>query len=82
LPRADEPMAEYLNSDRYRKSIAELTFSDFQGQEEANYAYWRRLTPSQRIELHTIMVNSIYKDTLTRNTGNQVFEIVFTMKSI
>ncbi len=82
LPRVDEPMAEYVLSDRYRKSLSEITFSDFEGQEEANYFFWRHLTPSQRIELHTMMVNSIYKDTLPGNTGNQVFEIVFTVKSI
>lgn len=80
LPRVDEPMAEYLKSDRYRKSFSELTFSDFAGQEEANYAYWHHLTPSQRLELHTIMVTSLYKDTLLKNTANQIFEIVFTVK--
>ncbi|MEI6890018.1 MAG: hypothetical protein ACOYM0_07485 [Bacteroidales bacterium] len=82
FPGVDETMAEYLKSDRYRKSSSGITFSDFEGQEEANYAFWRRLTPSQRIELHTIMVNSIYKDASNRNTGNQTFEIVFTDKSI
>ena len=82
LPRVDELMEEYLKSDRYRKSLAEITFSDFEGQEEENYSYWRHLSPSQRIELHTIMVNSIYKDAFLRKTGNQIFEIVFTVKSV
>ncbi|MEI7724010.1 MAG: hypothetical protein WCK09_02845 [Bacteroidota bacterium] len=80
MPRVDEPMEEYLKSDRYRKSSEGITFSDFKGQEEANYTYWRHLTPAQRLELHTIMVKSIYKDKVIRNTGKQVFEIIFTVQ--
>jgi hypothetical protein len=82
LPGADEPMGEYLKSNKYHKSAAEITFSDFKGQEEANYAFWRQLTPSQRIELHTIMNNSIYNAAFHKNAGNENFELVFTIKSI
>ncbi|MEI6433639.1 MAG: hypothetical protein WCP32_02260 [Bacteroidota bacterium] len=81
LPRFDEPMSEYLKSERYRNSSKGLIFSDFEGQEEANYAFWRRLTPAQRLELHTIMVSSLYADKVVKNGGRQVFEIVFTVKS-
>jgi hypothetical protein len=82
LPRVDEPMAEYLKSDRYRKSTVDITFSDFEGQEEANYEFWRNLTPSQRLELHTIMVSSLYADAPVGNVGKQVQEIIFTAKTI
>ncbi len=79
MPKFDEPMEEFLKSDGYRKPSGEITFSDFQGQEESNYAYWRSLTPAQRLALHTIMVHSIYKDTVMRNSCNRGFEIVFTV---
>jgi hypothetical protein len=82
LPRVDESMAEYLKSERYRKSSQGIVFSDFEGQEEANYTYWRHLTPSQRLELHTIMVSSLYAGALIQNNDRQVFEIVFTVKTI
>jgi hypothetical protein len=78
MPRVDEPMGDYLLSERYRKSQAMLTFSDFEGQEEANYIFWRHLTPAQRLELHTIMVTSLYADESNINATNPVFEIVFT----
>ncbi len=82
LPRVDEPMAEYLKSDRYRKSTMDITFSDFEGQEEANYEFWRNLTPAQRLELHTLMVRSLYSDAPVGNVGKQVQEIIFTAKAI
>lgn len=82
LPRVDEPMTDYLKSDRYRKSSVDITFSDFEGQEEANYEFWRNLTPAQRLELHTIMVSSLYADVVTKNVEKQVHEIIFTGKSI
>jgi hypothetical protein len=78
LPRVDEPMEEYLKSDRYRQSSASITFSDFEGQEEANYAYWRHLTPSQRLELHTIMVSSVYRKNDSDPNNEQVLELIFT----
>ncbi len=81
LPRVDEPMSEYLKSDRYRKSSVGITFSDFEGQEEANYEFWRNLTPAQRLELHTIMVSSLYADAPVVNVGKHVREIIFTGKS-
>jgi hypothetical protein len=82
LPGLEEPMGEYLKSDRYRKLSAGIVFSDFKGQEEANYVFWRHLTPLQRIELHTIMVSSLYADLVKENVRNQVFDIVYTEKSI
>jgi hypothetical protein len=78
LPRVDEPMEEYLNTNRYKKSSSEITFSDFKGQEEANYIFWRHLTPTQRLELHTIMVTSLYSDEINRNPDGTFFEVKFT----
>jgi len=82
LPGVNEPMEEYLKSDRYRKSSAKISFSDFKGQEEANYAFWRHLTPSQRIELHTIMISSLYRDKTPDSDHEQDFELVFTTNPI
>lgn len=78
LPRIDEPMAEYLKSDRYRKASAGITFSEFEGQEEANYSFWRHLTPTQRFELHIIMISNLYADELNKNFHSSPIEIVFT----
>jgi hypothetical protein len=80
LPRVDEPMEEYLKTDRYRKTSSVITFSDFKGQEEANYAFWRHLTPAQRLELHTIMVTSMFADEIRNRQNRSSFEIVFTEK--
>ena len=71
-------MVEYLASERYKRSRAAITFSDFDGQEEANYAFWRRLTPVQRLELHTIMVKSLYADEIMVNADRPDLEIIFT----
>lgn len=78
MPHADEPMEEYLKSDRYRKSSCGIVFLDFTGQEEANYAFWRHLTPAQRLELHTIMVSSMYSDIVKLNPDQSPLEIVFS----
>ncbi|MFH1936279.1 MAG: hypothetical protein ABIK52_01795 [Bacteroidota bacterium] len=59
MPRVDEPLEEYFRTDRYRKYSTILTFSDPGGMEEANYRFWRGLTPRQRLELHRIMVDSL-----------------------
>ncbi len=80
LPRGDEQIEEYLKTDRYRKTSSGITFSDFKGQEEANYAFWRHLTPAQRLELHTIMVTSMYADEIRNRQNRSSFEIVFTEK--
>jgi len=80
LPRVDEPMGEYLVSERYRRSRKAITFSDFGGQEESNYAFWRHLTPVQRLELHTIMVTSLYADEILKNADRLDLEIIFTEK--
>jgi len=82
LPGVNEPMEEYLKSDRYLKSSAKIRFSDFKGQEEENYAFWRHLTSSQRIQLHTIMISSLYRDKEPDNDPEQTFELIFTTKSI
>jgi len=78
MPRAEEPMEEYLKSERYRKLSTGIVFSDFTGQEEANYAFWRQLTPAQRLELHTIMVSTLYADTIKMNPDQSPLEIIFT----
>ena len=78
MPRAEEPMEDYLKSDRYRRSFTSITFSDFKGQEETNYAFWRHLTPSQRLELHTIMVKSLYSDMSKKHTDIASLNIIFT----
>jgi len=82
LPRADEPLGEYLQSDRYKKSAGVIFFSDFEEQEEANYAFWRHLTPSQRLELHKIMLESIYSSANVKNNFSEPLEIVFTHESL
>ena len=79
LPRVGEPMAEYLMTNRYRESASEITFSNFRGQEETNYMFWRHLTPSQRLELHTIMTASLYVHELEKNTDKHIFEIEFNV---
>jgi hypothetical protein len=81
MPRADEPLGEYLQSDRYKKSAGVIFFSNFEEQEEANYAFWRRLTPFQRLELHKIMLDSIYASVLVKNNFNEPLDIVFTQES-
>lgn len=78
MPRVEEPMEEYLKSDRYKRASTNITFSDFKGQEETNYAFWRHLTPSQRLQLHTIMVTSLYSDISKKYTDNASLNIVFT----
>jgi hypothetical protein len=78
LPRVDEPIEEYLKTDRCRKTSSLITFSDFKGQEESNYIFWRHLTPSQRLELHTIMVTSMYANEPNTKHDKPFFEIVFT----
>jgi len=78
MPRAEEPMEEYLKSERYRESSTDIVFSDYKGQEEANYAFWRHLTPAQRLELHTIMVSTLYADTMKMNPDQSPLEIVFS----
>lgn len=78
MPRVEEPMEEYLKSDRYKRASTNIIFSDFKGQEETNYAFWRHLTPSQRLQLHTIMVKSLYADVKTQNTDNNSLKIVFS----
>ena len=78
LPRVDEPMEEYLKTDRYRKPSSMITFSDFKSQEESNYFFWRHLTPAQRLQLHTIMVTSIYAAEISNRQDKPSYEIVFT----
>lgn len=80
MPGVEEPIEEYLKSERYRESSSTLTFSDFKGQEEANYAFWRHLTPVQRLELHRIMVSSLYADGVKKDADNTPLEIVFSDK--
>jgi hypothetical protein len=77
LPRIDEPMEDYLTSERYRRSATAIIFSDFNGQEETNYFFWRHLTPIQRLELHTIEVASLYAAEINKNADKCIFEIVF-----
>jgi len=78
LPRVDEPMEEYLRSDRYRQHSTIITFSDFKGQEEENYMFWRSLTPRQRLELHFLMVKAIYPHELEKSSDIDLKDIVFT----
>jgi hypothetical protein len=80
MPRAEESMAEYIKSDRSLKSSASIFFSDYKGQEETNYAFWRHLTPAQRLELHTIMVTSLYADVKQKSTDNTPLKIIFSDK--
>ena len=80
MPRAEEPMEMYMKSDRYRKSSAVITFSDFKGQEEANYFFWRHFSPAQRLELHTIMVTSLYADVMQKSIENTTQDIIFSDK--
>ena len=79
MPKVNEPMEEYLRSDRFRSQTSTITFSDFKGQEEANYNFWRMLTPKQRLELHQIMIASLYQDH-EKNDGNNHSsnELIFT----
>jgi hypothetical protein len=77
LPRVDEPMIEYLQSGRYRNSSPGIVFSDFKGQEEANYAFWRNLSNAQRLELHTIMSNSLYKNLWATKPEKVIYDIIF-----
>lgn len=79
MPRVDEPMEEYLRSDRYGNYSTILTFSDLESLEEANYRFWRSLTPRQRLELHRIMVDSLYQEKLKNNSDNPSNkELIFT----
>ncbi|MBL7113972.1 MAG: hypothetical protein ISS19_18685 [Bacteroidales bacterium] len=78
LPRVDEPMEEYLRSDRYRQYGMKITFSDFKGQEEANYRFWRSLTPRQRLELHVLMIEAVYQSEIEKSNDEKPLEIVFT----
>lgn len=82
LPRVDEPMEEYLRSERYRQHKSDIVFSDFQGQEESNYHFWRKLTPMQRLELHTIMVYELYGTDPDNTIKGEPFEIQFTEISL
>jgi len=77
LPRLDEPMEEYLKSDRYRQNSSGITFSDFEGQEEANYSFWRNLTPRQRLELHFLMIETLYPNGAEKSRDENYKEIVF-----
>lgn len=78
MPHVEGPMEDYLKSDRHRRSSTNITFSDFKGQEEANYAFWRHLTPSQRLQLHTIMVKSLYLDIIKKHNDSASMNIIFT----
>ncbi len=81
MPMASESMDEYLHSDRYIESSKVIFFSDFEQQEEANYNFWRHLTHTQRLELHAMMLRTIYPPTESENTTDQSMEIVFTQES-
>lgn len=78
LPRVDEPMEEYLRSDRYRQHSTTITFSDFKGQEEENYIFWRSLTPRQRLELHYLMIEAMYQNTTGQSNNDNSKNIIFT----
>ena len=82
MPRVDEPMDEYLRSDRYRNSFSGITVSDFKGQEETNYEFWRHLTPSQRLQLHTLMVQTLYNGRIIQDDANKQSDIVFTVEPL
>jgi hypothetical protein len=72
LPGVNEPLEEYFRSHRYKRLSASISLTKLEDHEEANYSFWRSLTPSQRLELHQIMINSLYKDEMleTENPGN------------
>lgn len=59
----EEPIALYITS-RKGKSKPSLTISTPEEQEEDNYAYWRRLTPKQRLALHLKMAKKVFKEEL------------------
>lgn len=83
MPRVDELMEEYLRSERYRIYSTRLTFTDPQQMEEANYAFWRSLTPNQRLELHQIMLASLYSESMTsKENTSEVKELVFIEPSV
>ncbi|MBE0649078.1 MAG: hypothetical protein IH596_15005 [Bacteroidales bacterium] len=78
LPRVDEPMEEYLKSDRYQQHSTAITFSDFTGQEEDNYKFWSSLTPRQRLELHSMMIKEMYPHEAEDKSLSEFTDIVFT----
>lgn len=78
LPRVDEPMEEYLRSERYLQHGSKLTFSDFKGQEESNYLFWRSLTPRQRLELHVLMIEEMYPNDIEKSNDADQYDIIFT----
>ncbi len=78
LPQADEPLEEYFKSGRYKKYASTISFTTIENQSEANYEFWRRLSPYQRLELHQMMLNSLYKDEINKDQESQTLKISFT----
>ena len=64
FPLANEPMVDYLSSERYKDSFKTITISSFEEQEEDNYIFWAHLTPAQRIELHYLMISTFFWNVL------------------
>ena len=54
-----------------------ITFSTVEEQEEANYKYWRSLTPEQRLELHYYLLVHVYSAEIEKNKNLPINEIVF-----
>lgn len=47
-------------------------------QEKSNYIFWRSLTPSQRLELHQMIIDSLYHEELTEDSNLPIGELTFT----
>ena len=57
---ANEPLADYLNSEKYINESKTITISSFKEQEESNYEYYQQLTPGQRLELHYWLITGVF----------------------
>jgi hypothetical protein len=55
----DEPFVLYETNENIS-----LTVSSMEEQDEDNYAYWRSLSPKQRLVLHLKMAKKLYKKEL------------------
>ena len=82
FPEANEPLADYLVSDRYKKYTRSIHFTSIEKQEEANHLFWRHLTPKQRLELHQMMLADIYGEDVEGDRPKEPIELVFTEPSL
>ena len=75
----NEPLADYLKSERFNESFRKVEISSMKEQEEANYLFWLSITPEQRLELHYEMISQYFKVQLNKSRKTVWNKIIFDL---